>query len=353
MFVDEIEVKIRAGKGGDGCISFHRGRYNPHGGPDGGDGGRGGSVIFRASRHLNSLDRLAGIPVFAAEDGFAGKGSRMNGKSGKDKVVEVPCGTIIRENGDQLVVDLTEDGAEHVIAKGGKGGKGNPHFATATRQVPRIATRGEPGEERTLQLELKVMAEVGLVGLPNAGKSTFLSTVTAARPEIGAYPFTTLHPHLGVARLGPDRALVIADIPGIIEGASEGVGLGDEFLRHIERTTVLLHLVDATGGPEMGTETPVEAWQKICAELTAYSEELGKRRTVLCLTKSDALDPEELEKRRSELAEASGRPVHTISSVAHEGLKDLLGGLYKVVQQEKARAELSEERGVDLSDLAD
>ena len=283
MFVDTAKVSLKAGKGGDGAVSFRREIYIPKGGPDGGDGGKGGDIIFRADKNTNTLVDFRFTPILTAENGKNGSGQRSAGRSGKDLVVDVPLGTIVRKNG-KTIADLTKDGQEAIIAKGGDGGYGNAHFKSSTRQAPIVAEVGEPGEEFEAELELKSMADVGLVGLPNAGKSTFLSVVSNATPEIANYPFTTLTPHLGVATID-NHDLLIADIPGLIEGASEGKGLGYDFLRHVERTSVLLHLVD------IYNDDAGEAYQTIRNELEKYSD-LKNRPEIVALTKCEGVDDE-------------------------------------------------------------
>ena len=283
MFVDKAKVSLKAGKGGDGAVSFRHEIYIPKGGPDGGDGGKGGDIVFKADRNTNTLVDFRFTPILTAEDGKNGAGQRASGRSGKDLVVDVPVGTVVYKDGEVLA-DLTSDGEETIIAHGGTGGFGNAHFKSSTRQTPVIAEVGEPGEEFEAELELKSMADVGLVGLPNAGKSTFLSVVSNAKPEIADYAFTTITPNLGVATIdGQD--LLIADIPGLIEGAAEGKGLGHDFLRHVERTAVLLHLVDVYN------DDAGEAYQTIRSELEKYSD-LVSRPEVVALTKCEGVDEE-------------------------------------------------------------
>jgi len=249
MFIDEATITVRSGKGGDGAVSFRREKFVPRGGPDGGDGGRGGDIVFVARRRARTLLRFRYDRHFAAEPGGNGTGNKKYGKNGKGITLEVPVGTIVYEQGsDEPLVDLARDGMRAVICRGGRGGRGNAHYATPVRQVPRFAEMGEPAEERALRLELKLLADVGLIGLPNAGKSTLLSHVSAAKPKIADYPFTTLEPHLGVVAVSVERSFVMADLPGLIEGASQGRGRGTEFLRHAERSRLLLHIVDASGG---------------------------------------------------------------------------------------------------------
>ena len=337
-FLDRATIDVSAGSGGDGLISFRRAKYVPRGGPDGGNGGNGGSVILKAAKNLNSLDRIAQKRFYNAEDGIAGSKRKCHGRNGQSLTVPVPLGTIVRSPDDEFLADLTDIDEEVVIANGGKGGKGNVHFASATRQVPRIATRGEPGEAGIFKLELKLIAQVGLVGLPNAGKSTFLRSTTRATPEVAPYPFTTLTPKLGIAELSESRELVIADIPGLIEGASQGIGLGDEFLRHVERTTVLLHLVEVTGGPEYGTPTPVEAYNTIRNELESYSQEFKDKKTIIALNKCDAVSSELTKQVKRELEAVSNSKVYRISAVAKKGLKALLYALAGALDELEAKS---------------
>ena len=330
MFVDVAKVSLKAGKGGDGAVSFRREIYIPKGGPDGGDGGKGGDIVFRADKDTNTLIDFRFTPILTAENGKNGSGQRSAGRSGKDLIVEVPIGTVVyrlEQGGDSriLLADLTHDGAEAVIAKGGDGGFGNAHFKSSTRQAPIIAEVGEPGEEFEAELELKSVADVGLVGLPNAGKSTFLSVVSNAKPEIADYPFTTLTPNLGVATID-GRDLLIADIPGLIEGAAEGKGLGHDFLRHVDRTAVLLHLVDVYNN-DAG-----EAYAIIRRELDKYSD-LKDRPEIVALTKCEGVDEEIIQMQMASiLAKNPDAQVFAISSSAHQGLTELLRELVKVVK---------------------
>ncbi|MBR5621517.1 GTPase ObgE [Candidatus Saccharibacteria bacterium] len=319
MFVDVAKVNLKAGKGGDGAVSFRHEIYIPKGGPDGGDGGRGGSIIFHADKDTNTLLDFRFNPILTAEDGKNGAGKRSAGRSGKDLIVDVPIGTVVKKDGE-IIADLTHDGEEAVIAKGGDGGFGNAHFKSSVRQTPKIAEVGEPGEEFEAELELKLLADVGLVGLPNAGKSTFLSVVSNAKPEIADYPFTTITPNLGVATID-GKDLLIADIPGLIEGASEGKGLGHAFLRHVDRTAVLLHLVDAY------SDDAGEAYQTIRTELEKYSD-LAPRPEIVALTKIEGLDPEIVKMQTAAiLAKNPDAKVYAISSAAHQGIEDLLRAL--------------------------
>ena len=349
MFVDKAKVSLKAGKGGDGAVSFRHEIYIPKGGPDGGDGGKGGSIIFRADRNTNTLIDFRFTPILTAENGKNGSGQRSAGRSGKDLIVDVPIGTVVYKIGAKdsfeggsepgkarssaktpvatgvldapreriLLADLTHDGQTAIIAKGGDGGFGNAHFKSSTRQTPRIAEVGEPGEEFEAELELKTMADVGLVGLPNAGKSTFLSVVSNAKPEIADYAFTTIIPNLGVATID-DRDILIADIPGLIEGAAEGKGLGHDFLRHVDRTAVLLHLVDVYN------DDAGEAYQIIRNELEKYSD-LATRPEIVALTKCEGVDEDIIKMQMASiLAKNPDAKIYTISSQAHQGLEELL-----------------------------
>ena len=324
MFADRAKIYIRSGKGGDGHASFRRELYVPNGGPDGGDGGRGGDVIFEVDKGLNTLADFRHKRKFTAQDGEPGGKRRCHGKDAKDIVLKVPEGTIIREaETNKIIADMSGDNTRQIVLKGGKGGLGNMHFATATMQVPKYAQPGKPAQELWVNLELKVIADVGLVGFPNVGKSTFLSRVTNAQPKIANYHFTTLTPNLGVVDLEGAKGFVIADIPGLIEGASEGVGLGHEFLRHVERTKLMIHVVDAAG-----TEgrDPLDDIYKINAELKAYNEEIASRPQVIAANKIDLIyseDEDPIERLRSEF-EPQGIKVFPISGVTGEGLSDLL-----------------------------
>ena len=323
MFADIAKVELHAGKGGDGAVSFRHEIYIPKGGPDGGDGGRGGSIIFRADKDTNTLIDFRFSPILRAENGKNGAGQRAAGRSGQDLIVEVPIGTIVRRDG-RVIAELTHDQEEAVIARGGDGGFGNAHFKSSVRQTPRIAEVGEPGEEFEAELELKLLADVGLVGLPNAGKSTFLSVVSSARPEIANYAFTTLTPNLGVANVD-DETLLIADIPGLSEGAADGKGLGHDFLRHVERTAVLLHLVDAYND-DAGV-----AYQTIRRELSKYSADLAERPELVVLTKTEGLDPEIIAMQTEAIRRVNpAAEVMAISSAAHQGLTAVLRRLVEL-----------------------
>ncbi len=322
MFLDRVKIRVRGGHGGNGVTAFRREKFVPRGGPSGGDGGRGGDVWLVADDSLNTLLHLRYNPEHTAERGRHGEGSNRSGREGGHTEVRVPVGTQIIdvETGDQMA-DLTETGQRWLAAKGGRGGFGNAHFATSTNRAPRYRQDGSPGEERELQLELKLIADVGLVGFPNAGKSTLISTISAAKPKIADYPFTTLEPHLGVVDLGEYRTFVVADIPGLIEGAHEGAGLGDRFLRHVERTKLLLHLVDLSS---LAGRDPVEDYEKINRELQAYDPRIAERPQIIVGTKIDALDePDRLERLRAR-AVADGREFHAISAVMNRGVRELV-----------------------------
>lgn len=328
MFADRAKIYVRSGKGGDGHVSFRREKYVPNGGPDGGDGGRGGDVIIEVDEGLNTLTDFRHIRKYCAGNGEPGGKRNCRGKDGEDMIIKVPEGTVIMEEESGLVVtDMSGENRRVVLLKGGKGGNGNQHYATSTMQAPKYAQPGQAAQELNLLLELKVIADVGLVGFPNVGKSTFLSRVTNARPKIANYHFTTLNPNLGVVDLEDAKGFVIADIPGLIEGASEGIGLGHEFLRHIERTKVIIHIVDAAGSE--GRE-PIEDIYAINKELEAYNPEIAKRPQIIAANKLDMVYGEEspVEKIRAEF-EPKGIPVYGISAVTGQGIRELL---YKVSQ---------------------
>ncbi len=346
MFADTAVIDVRAGKGGDGRLGFRHEKYRAKGGPDGGDGGRGGNVILKVDHNLNTLSAYRSSPKINAEDGQSGGANRMKGRSGEDVIVAVPQGTQVYENA-QLIADLDAVDAEVVIASGGRGGFGNAHFTASTRQAPRTAELGEAGEAKKLKLELKMVAEVGLVGLPNAGKSTLLSVITNAKPEIGDYPFTTLIPNLGVVD-HHGHSLLVADIPGLIEGAHAGKGLGDEFLRHVERTSVLLHLVDGLAADV------VADWGTIAAELISYGRGLADKPRLTILTKSDGLTPSDLEAKLQALTTATGGQVYTMSAQAHRGLDEILDAVWPLVETDRAarEAHIAEAAAtITLSDL--
>lgn len=342
MFIDIAKVTVQAGKGGDGAVSFRHEIYVDKGGPDGGDGGRGGDVIFLASEQLNTLLKFRYQPRLIASDGVNGSKRKMAGRSGEDLVVKVPVGTVVKRDG-AVIADLVSPEQKVVVAKGGDGGFGNAHFKSSTRQTPRMAELGEPGESFEAELELKLLADVGLIGFPNAGKSTFLSVVSNARPEIANYEFTTLTPNLGVADVD-DGSILIADIPGLIEGASEGRGLGDQFLRHVERTAVLLHMIDAY------SDDPAEKYLAIRRELEKYSKDLAERPEIVALTKCEGLDDEIIAMQATALQNvAGGAQVVAISSQTHHNIKELLRLLRQEVEDYRQReAKVVETSGDDM-----
>jgi len=339
-FVDQAKFYVKAGDGGNGCVSFRREKYVPRGGPDGGDGGRGDNVIIECSSRLQSLIDFRYRSHFKAERGVHGKGKDMHGRKGKDCYMSVPVGSPIKsDETGEVLADLREAGDQYVAARGGKGGVGNPHFASGTNRSPRVATKGEEGEEKWLCVELKLIADIGLVGLPNAGKSTLLSQLSAANPKVASYPFTTLEPQLGVLHLKHMESCIIADIPGLVKGAHEGVGLGFTFLRHIERTRILLHILDAS------SEQTMEDFMVVEQELRAYKEELLDRTTLVVLNKADIAEPEELESLKSSL-EQKGLQVSTISGLTGQGIEelketiaDILEGLNNPVEEGSGRDE--------------
>ena len=324
-FLDEAKVYIRSGDGGNGCVSFRREKFIEFGGPNGGDGGKGGDVVALAVEGLNTLIDYRYQQHHTAKNGRGGMGKDRHGANGADIVMKVPVGTqIYEEDGETLLADLTEVGQRAVLAKGGNGGFGNAHFKTSTNRAPRHANPGQPGEERTIRLRLKLIADAGIVGLPNAGKSTFLAAVSAARPKIADYPFTTLHPQLGVVAID-EREFVLADIPGLIEGAHEGSGLGDRFLGHVERCRVLLHLVDGTG------EHAGKAYKTVRAELEAYGGGLAEKAELVALNKADALTPEALKEQVTRLKRAAGRVPLVVSGAAGTGVPEVLRALLNVI----------------------
>ncbi|PID30501.1 GTP1/OBG sub domain protein [Candidatus Saccharibacteria bacterium] len=346
MFVDTATVTVQAGKGGDGVVSFRHEIYVDKGGPDGGDGGRGGDVVFEAADDVNTLLDFRYKPELRAEKGANGAKRNRRGRSGKDLIVKVPVGTIVTRD-DEVIADFVKAGQRVVVAHGGDGGFGNAHFKSSTRQAPKIAELGEPGEEFCAQLELKLLADVGLVGFPNAGKSTFLSVVSNARPEIANYAFTTLTPNLGVAEVD-GNSMLIADIPGLIEGASTGKGLGDAFLRHIERTGVLLHLIDAY------SDDVAASYRTIRRELTAYSDDLAERPEVIALTKVEGLDEDIIGMQRRALQAEAGEDasIYAISSQAHQGVIDVLRELRRrIVEQATQRADSEADNDSDADSL--
>lgn len=345
MFVDTAKIFVQAGRGGNGAVSFRRELYIEKGGPDGGDGGKGGNVVFRATKDLNTLLNFRYKPEIKAKNGENGSKRNKTGKSGEDLIVKVPVGTLVKRDGE-ILADLKFDGEEAIVARGGDGGFGNAHFKSSVRQTPRVAELGEAGETFEADLELKLLADVGLVGFPNAGKSTFLSVVSNARPEIANYAFTTLTPNLGVAEIDGFN-LLIADIPGLIEGASEGKGLGDAFLRHVERTSVLLHLID------IYEENPDEQYRIIREELKKYQPELLDRPEIIVLTKAEGMDTEMIDFQISKLHKVAGdSQIFAISSSAHQGLKEVLRALRKQVEDfrsSQSEIEVDEEEDENIA----
>lgn len=332
-FIDQVKVSLKAGDGGRGCVSFRREKYIPRGGPNGGDGGRGGDIILKASRDITTLLDIRYQQQYRAEKGEHGMGSNMHGKDGGDLIIPVPVGTIVRDaESDEVMCDLITEGQEFMAVKGGRGGLGNARFKSSTMQAPKFAQPGEPGEEAILILELKLLADVGLIGLPNAGKSTLISSVSSAKPKIADYPFTTLTPSLGVVKYGEFSSFVIADIPGLIEGAHNGTGLGFQFLRHVERTSILLHLVDIS---EMGEGDPVENLEKINRELELYSPELMKKPLAVAGTKLDIKGSGERLDKLAQYCKDKNYDFFPVCAVTGEGLKELKAYLGEKVEKFK------------------
>ena len=330
MFTDYVKIIAKAGNGGNGAISFRREKYVAAGGPDGGDGGKGGDIYFEVDPDSNTLIDFRYNKKFKAENGKNGEGAHKYGKSGEDLVIKVPIGTIIRDaKTNKVLADLSEPGQKELILAGGRGGKGNSHFATSTRQAPRFAQDGEKGEEKELILELKLLADVGLIGFPNVGKSTFLSMTTSATPKIADYHFTTLEPNLGVVKTAYGDSFVIADIPGIIEGASEGTGLGLQFLRHIERTRLLLHVIDVSGSEG---RNPVQDFHTINEELKKYSEKLSKRKQIIVANKIDVMQDENLYKELEKVAKENNMEIFKISAATGEGISELIKHVAEVLK---------------------
>ncbi len=330
MFTDYVKISAKAGNGGDGAVSFRREKYVAAGGPDGGDGGRGGNVYFEVDPDTNTLIDFRYQKKFKAENGKNGEGANRYGKSGEDLTIKVPLGTVIKDAATgKVLADLSEKGQRKLLLAGGRGGKGNSHFATSTRQAPRFSQEGEKGEEKELILELKLLADVGLIGFPNVGKSTLLSVVTDATPKIADYHFTTLEPNLGVVKGEYGDSFVIADIPGIIEGASEGVGLGIQFLRHIERTRLLLHVIDVSG---IEGRNPVQDFETINAELKKYSEKLSKRKQIIVANKVDSMQDENLYKGLEELAKKKNLEIYKISAATKQGIKELMKRIFEILK---------------------
>ena len=328
MFIDVAKIKIKAGDGGNGAVSFHREKFVAAGGPDGGDGGRGGSVIFQADDNLSTLMDFRYKRKYVAQNGEPGRGARCTGKNAPDLIFGVPRGTLVKDAESGLVIADISGSEPVVVARGGKGGWGNTHFATPTRQIPRFAKPGLPGEELEVQLELKLIADVGLIGFPNVGKSTLISVISAAKPKIANYHFTTLSPVLGVVKVGPEASFVAADIPGLIEGASEGVGLGHAFLRHVERCRLLLHLVDVSGSEG---RDPIEDFEKINTELANFSPELAARPQIVLGNKCDVATPEQVENFKRYIEE-KGLPFRAVSAATRQGLDGLVGEVYNLLQ---------------------
>ncbi len=331
MLIDFVKINVKSGDGGNGAISFRREKYVANGGPDGGDGGNGGSVYLKVDSNINTLLDFKYKKIFKADDGKKGEGSRCTGKSADNLYILVPKGTIVKDSDkNAIIADLSEEGQEFLVAKGGKGGRGNQHFATPTRQVPNFAEQGQKGIERNLELELKMLADVGLVGFPNVGKSTIISTVSSARPKIANYHFTTLEPALGVVRAKNGSSFVMADIPGIIEGASEGVGLGLKFLKHIERTRLLLHVVDVSGSEG---RNPVEDFYKINEELKKYSEKLSNKTQIVVANKIDSLIDAELLSQLENVCKKENLKLFKVSAATKHGLDDLVEYVSKELEK--------------------
>ncbi len=343
MFIDRVKIHIKAGNGGDGVTAFRREKFVPRGGPSGGDGGKGGDVWIESDESFNTLLHLRYNPEHKAERGRHGEGSNRHGKDGADVLIKVPIGTqVFDAESEDLLFDFTENNQRFLAAKGGKGGWGNQHFATSTNRAPKYHYTGREGDEKDLQLELKLIADVGLVGFPNAGKSTLISVISAAKPKIADYPFTTLEPNLGVVDLGEYKTFVVADIPGLIEGASAGAGLGDKFLRHVERTKLILHLVDVSS---ISGRDAVSDYEIINRELANYNQDLATRPQIVVATKLDALDePERLENLR-EAAKKDGKQFLQISAVTNQGTKELVNSVaqkLEEIEREKAEIEITE-----------
>lgn len=331
MFIDRARIFVQSGKGGDGMSSFRHEKFVPKGGPNGGDGGQGGNVVLVADRNVNTLVDFRFRRLFKAKPGGKGEGSNKYGRNAEDLVITVPLGTIVKdEETGQVMADLSRDGQRAIVAKGGRGGRGNWHFRTSANRTPTFAERGEPGEERWLRLELKVLADVGLLGYPSVGKSSILRKVSAAQPDVAAYHFTTLNPILGVVNLPDHRSFVMADIPGLIDGASEGVGLGHDFLRHIERTKILIHVVDVSG---IEGRDPIEDYEKINAELAKYSEKLARKRQVVAANKIDLLGDSDNLERLMDYMTAHGVEVYPICAMTGEGMDKLLERVWTMLEE--------------------
>jgi GTP-binding protein len=352
MFIDEAKIKAKAGDGGSGCVSFRREKYIPKGGPDGGDGGKGGDVYFEAADDLNTLIDFMGRPVWKAQNGGHGMGANRHGADGKDLIIPVPVGTLIYDTDyDILLKDLDEAGMRVKICRGGKGGRGNKFYASPTNQTPRMAQKGQPGQERNLRLELKLIADAGIVGKPNAGKSTLISRCSAARPKIADYPFTTLEPVLGIVELSDERRFVMADIPGLIEGAHKGAGLGHDFLRHIERTRIIVHILDIM--PDDGS-VPAQNYRAIREELAQYSSELAAKPEIIVANKMD-LDPRNVQFKKL-CKSLKSKKILPISAITGVGVKKVIEVLWKEVKKEKTRLTASlarRETGRQKEDVGD
>ncbi|MBU1151852.1 GTPase ObgE [Patescibacteria group bacterium] len=346
MFLDEHKIKVVGGAGGDGCMSFRREKFVPKGGPDGGDAGNGGDIIIKVNTHLNTLSHMAHKRIFKAERGGHGLGKNMHGANASHLIIEVPLGTIVyNADKSQMIADLNHIADQVTVAKGGKGGLGNSRFKTSTHQAPRFAETGEPGETTELTLELKMVADVGIIGLPSAGKSTLISVISNARPKIAAYHFTTLTPNLGVVNMSKfggsaNDSFVVADIPGLIEGASEGKGLGHQFLKHISRTALLVHLVDASH------QNPKESYKTIIKELKKFDKDLGKKQEIIVINKIDLLEEKEIKKLKKTL-----KADHTISALTHEGLKPLMFDITKQLQKIKKAEQTKKDQEPEQEDI--
>ncbi len=328
-FIDFVTIQVKAGRGGNGCVSFRREKYVPKGGPDGGNGGDGGNIIVHADRHLNTLLDFRYQKHYEAEHGRHGQGSNKTGKSGSSEILKVPCGTIVRDGKTgELIADLVDHADEVIVVRGGKAGRGNTQFATSTNQAPRHAEPGQPGEKRSIELELKLLADVGLVGFPNAGKTTLISKISAARPKIADYPFTTLTPNLGIVRFRDYKSFVVADMPGLMEGAHQGKGLGIQFLRHIERTRVLVFLVEC-----ISPDTQKD-YRVLLEELCSFKENLMKKQKILAITKMDLAD-DDLRKRLKKLKPAGKIATHFVSAVTGEGIRELLDEMWKAIGKQQ------------------
>ncbi|MCF7846437.1 MAG: GTPase ObgE [Candidatus Peribacteraceae bacterium] len=334
MFLDEVEISIRAGKGGAGSVSFHREKYVTKGGPDGGHGGHGGNVLIRATANRNTLHHFKGVKLFTAENGEGGAGQLRAGKGGADLTLEVPVGTLVLDNG-KLVADLVSDGQTFLAAHGGLGGKGNSNFTSSTRQLPRFAELGEPGEEKRLKLELKLLADIGIIGLPSVGKSTLISVISKARPKIAAYHFTTLQPNLGVVEHF-DENFVVSDMPGLIRGASRGKGLGHQFLRHAERVRLFWHLLDGT------SPTPLTDYKTIREELRKFNPELAEKPEILIVSKADICENNALQKLKTKIEKKTGKPVFIIAAPTHRGTKELLDLTTQELQKTKSETKVAD-----------